>query len=214
MSNTPASNAPMSNAAIEKAALTITKLEGHENWIHWSANIEMVLDHTWEFVKGGRTSPLQEDSPDFADWSNGNHAACRRIWLALSDKVQDTVFCHLKSSAATLFKALKNQYEQSGTSVEFYATKTYNNTKLSDYDSITDFLNALMNLAHQVNKEIVDTTAHINDWAITMHVIHSLLPCAPSRPSLSEVLLPLVKQPGVELSGHPGTFRTPIFLLS
>ena len=127
MSNTPASNTLMSDTAIEKAALTITKLEGHENWICWSANIEMVLDHTWEFIKGGRTSPLQEDSPDFADWSNGNCAAHCRIWLALSDKVQDTVFCHLKSSATTLFKALKNQYEQSGTSVEFYATKTYNN---------------------------------------------------------------------------------------
>jgi len=53
-----------------------------------SANIEMVLD-TWEYVEGSKTSPPQEDSPDFADWSNGNCAACCRIWLALSDKVQD-----------------------------------------------------------------------------------------------------------------------------
>src|SRR5258708_2415440 len=119
-------NAPMSESAIEKAALAITKLEGHKNWIWWSANIEMVLDHTWEYVEGSKTSPPQEDSPDFANWSNGNHA--------LSDKVQDTVFHHLKSSAMTLFKALKNQYKQSGASVEFYATKSYNDAKLSEYN--------------------------------------------------------------------------------
>ena len=58
MSNTPVSNAPMSDAAIEKAALAITKLEGRKNWIRSSANTEMVLDHTWEFFEGGRTSPL------------------------------------------------------------------------------------------------------------------------------------------------------------
>ncbi len=170
-------NAPMSKSAIEKAALTITKLKGRENWIWWSANIEMVLDHTWEFVEGNKSVSPQEDSPEFADWSNGNCAMHHRIWLALSDKVQDTVFCHLKSPAATLFKALKNQYEQLGASAEFYATKTYNNAKLSNYDSVTDFLNALMNLAHQVNKEIVNTSAHISDQAITMHIIHSLPPC-------------------------------------
>ena len=153
----------MSEAAIEKAALAITKLEGHKNWICWSANIELVLDHTWEFVEGNKSSPPQEDSPESAEWSNGNCAACHRIWLALSDKVQDTVFCHIKSPAATLFKALKNQYEQSGASAEFYTTKTYNDAKLSDYDLVTDFLNTLMNLTHQVNKEIIDTSAHIND---------------------------------------------------
>ena len=95
----------------------------------------------------------------------------------MSDKVQDTVFCHFKSLAATLFNALKNQYEQLGASAKFYATKTYNDAKLSNYDSIADFLNGLMNLAHQVNKEIVDTTAHINDQAIAMCIIHSLPPC-------------------------------------
>src|SRR5258708_4959052 len=172
MSNTSMTNTPMSNAT-----LTITKLEGCENWIQWSGNIEMVLHHTWEFIEGSKTSPPQEDSPKFTYWSIGNHAACRRIWLTLSDKVQDTVSCHLKSAAATLFNALKIQYEQTGASAEFYATKTYNDAKLSNYDSITDFLNALMNLAHQVNKEIVNTSAHISDQAITMHIIHSLPPC-------------------------------------
>ena len=162
----------MSDTAIEKAALAITKLEGRENWIRWSANIEMVLDHTWEFVEGGRSSPPQEDSPDFANWSNGIHAACCRIWLALSDKVHDTVFCHLKCSTATLFQALKNQYEQSGALAEFYATKTYNNAKLSDYNSITDFLSMLMNLAHQVNREIIDTTTvcRINELGLKKHL--------------------------------------------
>ncbi len=153
----------MSEAAIEKATLAITKLEGCENWIRWSTNIELVLDHTWEFVKGNKSSPPQEDSPKFTEWSNRNRTAHCRIWLALSDKVQDTVFCHVKSPAATLFKALKNQYEQSGASAEFYTTKTYNDAKLSDYDLVTDFLNTLMNLTHQVNKEIIDTSAHIND---------------------------------------------------
>src|SRR5258708_2630998 len=133
----------MSNATMSEAALAITKLKGCENWIQWSANIKLVLDHTWEFVKGGKSSPPQEDSPEFNDWSNGNHAACQRIWLALSDKVQDTIFHHFKSPAAMLFKVLKNQYEQSGASAEFYTTKTYNDTKLCNYDSITDFLNVL-----------------------------------------------------------------------
>src|SRR5260221_3637510 len=166
MSNTSMTNTPMSDATIEKAALTITKLEGRKNWIRWSGNIEMVLDHTWEFVEGSKTSPPQEDSPKFADWSIRNRAACHRIWLALSDKVQDTVSHHLKSPAVTLFNALKNQYEQTGVSAKFYATKTYNDAKLSNYDSITDFLIALMNLAHQVNKDIADTTALINDSPI------------------------------------------------
>ena len=165
----------MSEAAIEKAALTITKLEGCKNWIHWSTNIKLVLDHTWEFVEGSKSSPPQEDSPEFAEWLNGNCAACCRIWLALSNKVQDTVFCHVKSPAVTLFKALKNQYEQSGTSAEFYATKTYNDTKLSDYDLITNFLNALMNLTHQVNKEIINTSAHINNQSIHRNVHHPFL---------------------------------------
>ena len=146
----------------------------------------MVLDHTWEFVEGSKTSPPQEDSPEFADWSIGNRAARRRIWLALSDKVQDTVSRHLKSPAATLFNALKNQYEQTGASAEFYATKAYNDAKLSDYDSIADFLTALMNLAHQVNKEIVNTSAHINDQAITMRIIHSL---PPSMHTLQTILI-------------------------
>src|SRR5258708_247943 len=119
MSNTPTTNTPMSDATIKKAALTITKLEGCENWTQWSGNIEMVLDHSWEFVEGSKTSPPQEDSPEFTDWSIGNHAAHHRIWLTLSDKVQDTVSHHLKSPAATLFTALKNQYEQTGASAEF-----------------------------------------------------------------------------------------------
>src|SRR5258706_12667997 len=135
------SNTPMSNTAIKKAALTITKLEGHENWTRWSTNIKMVLDHTWEFIEGNKSSPPQEDSPEFADWSNGNCAACHRIWLALSDKVQDSVFCHFKSPATTLFNTLKNQYDQTRASAEFYATKAYNDAKLSNYNSITDFLN-------------------------------------------------------------------------
>ena len=58
-------------------------------------------------------------------------------------------------------KALKTQYEQSGTSAEFYARQNYNNAKLSDYDSVLDFLTALTNLAHLVNKELSSTAGHI-----------------------------------------------------
>ena len=40
---------PLSESALEKAALAIEKLEGRGNWPLWSVNIELALDHTWEY---------------------------------------------------------------------------------------------------------------------------------------------------------------------
>ena len=169
-------NSTLSESAIEKAVLAISKLEGRENWDRWAISIEMALDSTWEYVWGNKTSPPAESDPDFPTWSNANRAARRRIWLSLSDKVQDSIFRHSRSDAATLFKALKNQYESSGASAEFYARKNYDDAKLSDYNSVTDFLTGLTNLAHLVNREVAGSTSGIEDRTIAMRVIHSLPP--------------------------------------
>ena len=67
-----------------------------------------------------------------------------------------------------LYKALKMQYEQSRTLAEFYARQNYDNAKLSDYESVSDFLTTLMNLAHLVNKELNSMAGCIEDQTITM----------------------------------------------
>ena len=76
-----------------------------------------------------------------------------------------------------LFKALKDSYEHSGASAEFYARQKYDNARISDYDSICDFLTALMNLAYHVNNEIPGSQGRIEDRMIAMRIIHSLPPC-------------------------------------
>ena len=53
----------------------------------------------------------------------------------------------------------------------------YDNPKLSDYESVTDFLTALTNLVHLVNKELSGVAGYIEDWTIAMHTIHSFPPC-------------------------------------
>ena len=55
--------------------------------------------------------------------------------------------------------------------------QNYDNTKLSDHESVADFLTALTNLAHLVNKELSGVARHIEDWTIAMHMIHSFPPC-------------------------------------
>ena len=80
-----------------------------------------------------------------------------------------------------LYKALKTQYEQSGTSAEFYARQNYDNARLSDHESVTDFLTALTNLVHLVNKELSGIAGRIEDQTITMRTIHSFPPCMHCR---------------------------------
>ena len=58
------------------------------------------------------------------------------------------------------------------------------NAKLSDYDTISDFITALTNLAHIFNKEIKGTVSHIEEHNIMMHVLHSLPPCMHSVQTL------------------------------
>ena len=54
---TPPTSALRSESAIDKAALAIDKLKGCDNWPIWSLNIELALDHTWEYVVGTQTTP-------------------------------------------------------------------------------------------------------------------------------------------------------------
>ena len=58
-----------SESTIDKAALAIEKLEGHENWPIWSINVELALDHTWEYVNGTLTNPPDDDKPKYTAWS-------------------------------------------------------------------------------------------------------------------------------------------------
>ncbi|KAF8336325.1 uncharacterized protein EI90DRAFT_3287441 [Cantharellus anzutake] len=99
-------------------------------------------------------------------WVVGDRNTRRRIWLALSEPVQQAVFRHFKSPAATLFKALKSAYEYSGASAEFYARQKYDNTKISNHKSIADYPTVLVNLAHHVNKEITGNQGRIEDRTI------------------------------------------------
>ena len=72
---------------------------------------------------------------------------------------------------------LRNQFEASGVSAEFYVKQDYENTKLSDYNTISDFITALTNLAHVFNKEIKGTISCIEECNIMMCILHSLPPC-------------------------------------
>ena len=46
---------------------------------------------------------------------------------------------------------LRNQFEASGVSTKFYVKQDYENPKLSDYDTIGDFITTLTNLTHVFN---------------------------------------------------------------
>ena len=73
-----------------------------------------------------------------------------------------------------LFQALKSTYEFLGASAEYYACLEYDNAKISDYDSLGDFITGLMNLAHLMNREIQGSVGRISERHIAMKVIHSL----------------------------------------
>ena len=125
--------------------------------------MQIALDHTWEYIAGAK-----EDAPDLSDpqlpnWVIEDRNARWRIWLALSEDVQDTVILHTTSPASALFQALKSMYEYSGVVAEYYTCLTYKNAKVSDYDSLGDFVTGLMNLAHLVNKEVENANGRIQE---------------------------------------------------
>jgi len=55
--------------------------------------------------------------------------------------------------------------------------QNYEKAKLSNYDTIGDYIMALTNLTHAFNKEIKGTVGHIEECNIAMHVLHSLPSC-------------------------------------
>src|SRR5260370_29641426 len=167
----------MSNSLIEKAALTITKLQGQDNWCWWSTTICVMLGHTWTYVEGDNVSPPNEEDENYPQWVIEEHSAHQRIFLTLSDEVQETVLMYADSSASDLFITLKDQYEHSGVSAVFYTKQNYENAKLSEYNMIGDFIVRLTNLAHIVNKETTGDGRRIENWDIAMQVLHSLPPC-------------------------------------
>jgi hypothetical protein len=67
-----------------------------------------------------------------------------------------------------LFRALKNPYKYTGASAEFYARQKYDNAKISDYNSVSDYL---MKFAHLVNKEVTEDESHIGNRIIAMRLI-------------------------------------------
>ena len=138
--------------------------------------MKIVLDHTWEYVGGSKATIPDVKDAAYDSWVIEDRNAHRRIWLALSDHVQDSIILHTNSHAAELFLALKGTYEFSGASAEYYAQQDYDNPKISDYDSLGEFITALMNLAHLVNKEIKGSDRHVQEHHIAMRVIHSLPP--------------------------------------
>ena len=158
----------MSNSLIKKAALTITKLQGQDNWCQWSTTIHVALGHTWTYVKGDNVSPPDEEDEAYPPWVIKEHNAHHRIFLALSNEVQETVLMYADSSASDLFIALKDQYEYSRVSAVFYAKQNYENAKLSEYNTIGDFIVGFTNLAHVINKETPDGRRCIENWDIVM----------------------------------------------
>ena len=171
---------PAADNLLEKAALAVTKLEGWDNWRRWSATMKIALDHTWEYVEGDKVSVPDATNPKYASWVIEDCNACHRIWLALSNHIQDTVILYTDRHASELFKALKGSYEPSGASAKYYTRQTYDHAKISDYNSLEDFIMALMNLAHLVNKEVQGTNGRIQERCIAMRIIYS--PCVPYKP--------------------------------
>src|SRR5258708_25035611 len=169
--------AVMTDSAIDKAALAVTKLQGHEDWPLWSATIRVALGQTWTHVEGDKASPPESTDAKYEAWYLEDRNAHRRIFFALSDSVKQTVLLHVDSHVLKLFTTLRNQFEASGVSTEFYAKQDYEKAKLSDYDTIGDFITALTNLTHVFNKEIKGTVGCIQECNIVMCVLHSLPPC-------------------------------------
>ena len=115
-------SAMTTDSAVDKAVLAVTKLEGREDWPLWSATIHVAMGQTWAYIGGDQVSP-PSDIKDlrYATWCTEDCNAHQRLFLALSDKVKQIVLLHIDSPASKLFMTLKNQFEASGISAEFYA---------------------------------------------------------------------------------------------
>ncbi len=171
-------SAPTPDSTIDKAALAITKLQGQDNWPLWSATICIALGQTWAYVNSSKPAPPSDDANSkYKTWSIEDCNAHQRLFLALSDNVKQTILLHVDSHASKLFSVLRSQFEASGVSAEFYAKQNYENAKLSNYDTIGNFIMALTNLTHVFNKEIKGTVGCIKEHNIAMHVLHSLPTC-------------------------------------
>ena len=81
---------PATENSLQKAALTIAKHNGPDNWWQWSPTIKIVLDHTWDYVKGNKVSIPDANNFNHTSWVIKDHSTCHQIWLALSDHIQDT----------------------------------------------------------------------------------------------------------------------------
>ena len=57
-----------SDAVLEKAVMSITKLLGRENWRMWSTTMQLAMDHTWDYVRGGLTVKPKESSAKHGPW--------------------------------------------------------------------------------------------------------------------------------------------------
>src|SRR5260370_12056370 len=100
------------------------------------------------------------------------------MFLALSDDVKQTVLMHADSTASVLVTALRDQYEHTGVSSEFYVKQDFESAKLSNFNSIRDFIIGLTNFTHIYNKEVKgDARHHIEECDIMMRILHSLPPC-------------------------------------
>ncbi len=177
-------SASMPDSTIDKAVLAITKLQGQEDWPLLSTTIHVALGQTWAYVNGSKLPPPDDTDSKDETWSVEDHNTHWRLFLALSDKVKETVLLHIDSHASKLFSVLKSQFEASSISAEFYTKQSYENAKLSNYNMIGNFITALTNLAHVFNKEIKGTIGHIEEQNIAMHILHSLPPCMQSVQTL------------------------------
>ncbi|KAF8324667.1 uncharacterized protein EI90DRAFT_3129601 [Cantharellus anzutake] len=114
----------------------------------------LIFDSPWDTLGGYLDKSLTETMPEHGEWVEGESNTCRRLWLSLSDSVQ-----------------------VAGASAEYYTRIKHGDAKISDYESIPDYISGLMNLAHEVNKRVPGNRGRIEDQMIAMQPIHSLPSC-------------------------------------
>src|SRR5258708_39774210 len=84
-------SAAMTDSAIDKAVLTVTKLQGHEDWPLWSATIWVALGQTWAYVRGDKGSPPESTNVKYEAWHLEDQNAHQRIFLTLSNSIKQTI---------------------------------------------------------------------------------------------------------------------------